>query len=342
MTSLALPSSSMKALLQPDFGQSDVLRVGSPAVPVPTDDQLRIRVVAAGLNKGDWHLLTGKPYLVRVVGYGFSRPTRPIPGMAVAGVVESVGAKIRNFRVGDEVFGEINRGAFADYVCVGEKELALKPASVSFADAAALPVAATTALQGLEEAGGLRAGQRVLINGAAGGVGSFAVQIGKVLGAHVTGVCSLRNQAMVRELGADEVIAYDQQDFTRGSARYDLILDMVGNHPLSALRAVLSAEGRVVSGAGGAENDWFGPLGGILGGLLSNLFNRQRFVPLANVPRQADLIRIAQWVESGKFRPYIDHRYSLDQLPEAFRILGTGRSRGRNVVIVDSAAGREG
>ncbi len=342
MSASSPPPSSMKALLQPSYGLPEVLHVGSTAVPAPGDDQLRIRVVAAGLNKGDWHLLTGSPYLVRVMGYGFSRPTRPTPGMAVAGLVESVGAKVRNFRVGDAVFGEINRGAFADYVCVSEKELALKPGSVSFADAAALPVAATTALQGLEEAGGLQAGQRVLINGAAGGVGSFAVQIGKLLGAHVTGVCSLRNQALVQELGADEVIAYDQQDFTRGSARYDLILDMVGNHPLAALRAVLSAEGRVVSGAGGAENQWIGPMFDILGGLLSNLFHRQRFVPLANVPRPADLTRIAQWVESGKFRPFIDHRYTLDQLPEAFRTLGTGHSRGRNVVIVDSAAAREG
>jgi NADPH:quinone reductase-like Zn-dependent oxidoreductase len=332
----------MKALLQPAYGLPEVLQVGTLPVPLPGDDQLRIRVVAAGLNKGDWHLLTGTPLLVRLMGYGFSRPTRPTPGMAVAGVVDAVGAKVQTFRVGDAVFGEINRGAFADYVCVSEKELALKPEALSFEDAAALPVAATTALQGLEEAGALRTGQRVLINGAAGGVGSFAVQIAKLLGAHVTGVCSSRNEALVRSLGADEVIAYDQQEFTAGQARHDLILDMVGNKPLAALRGVLSAEGRVVSGAGGAENRWVGPMFGILAGLVSNLFHRQRFVPLANVPRPADLIRIAQWVEAGKFRPFIDRRYRLEQLPEAFQILGTGHSRGRSVVIVDSAAGREG
>ncbi len=342
MTPSSLPSSSMKAVLQPAYGQPELLQLGRSERPIPSDEQLRIRVVAAGLNKGDWHLLTGTPYLVRLMGYGFSRPNKPIPGMAVAGWVEAVGGKVQAFAVGDAVFGEINRGAFAEYVCVSEKELSLKPSSVSFEDAATLPVAATTALQGLEEAGGLQAGQRVLINGAAGGVGSFAVQIAKILGAHVTGVCSARNGELLRSLGADEVVAYDQKDFTKEQARYDLILDMVGNHPLAALRGVLTPKGRVVSGAGGAENSWVGPMLGILGGMISNLYNAQRFVPLANVPRPKDLIRIVQWVEAGKIRPFIDRRYTMAQLPEALTVLGSGHSRGKSVVLVDSVAVAEG
>jgi NADPH:quinone reductase-like Zn-dependent oxidoreductase len=323
----------MKAVLQPAYGSPEVLRQADVDRPVIHDDGVLVKVIAGALNKGDWLLLTGKPYLLRAA-FGLRKPTQPIPGMAMAGRVEAVGRNVDTFQVGDEVFGEINRGGFAEYVCVTAKEVAHKPARLSFEEAAALPVAATTALQGLRDAGKLQPGQSVLINGAAGGVGTFAVQIAKALGAEVTGVCSAPNVELVRSIGADHVIDYGRQDFTRGDCRYDVIFDLVGNQPLSACRRVLTERGRFVASAGGAENAWIGPMFLILTGLASNLFSSQAYVSLMARPNKDDLVTLCGLVDAGRVNPVIDRRYPLEELPEAMRHLGRGHSRGKSVITV--------
>ncbi len=324
----------MKAILQPAYGLPDVLRLAEVDRPVVRDDGVLVRVIAASLNKADWHLLTGTPYLIRAAGFGLLEPKQPIPGRAMAGRVEAVGRNVRAFQVGDEVFGEIERGAFAEYVCVGEQEVAHKPADLTFEEAATLPLAGTTALQALRDAGRLQPGQSVLINGAAGGVGTFAVQIAKALGAVVTGVCSAGNVELVRSIGADHVVDYGKEDFTRGDRRYDVILDLVGNQPPSACRRVLTEHGRLVSGAGGAENTWVGPMVSILAGLASNLYSRQPFVPLVAKPAKEDLIALRGLVEAGKVKPVIDRRYTLGEVPEAMRYLGQGHTRGKSVITL--------
>jgi NADPH:quinone reductase-like Zn-dependent oxidoreductase len=292
-----------------------------------------VKVVATGLHRGDWILLTGKPYLLRLMGFGLLAPKHPIPGMAVAGVVEAVGRNVRRFSPGDAVFGEIGGGGFAEYVCVHEHELAPKPAGVGFEEVATLPVSATTALQGLRDAGRLQAGQSVLINGAAGGVGTFAVQIAKALGARVTAVCSTANVEMVKSLGADDVIDYTQADFTAQDQRYDVILDLVGNRPLAACRRVLAERGRFVACAGGTENDWTGPMLATLLGVAGNLFSTQVFVPLAAKPNQQDLATVAGFVAAGQVRPVIGRRFALHEVTEGMRYLGTGHSRGKSVIV---------
>ncbi|MES2640214.1 MAG: NAD(P)-dependent alcohol dehydrogenase [Myxococcota bacterium] len=328
------PVGTMKAILQPAYGQPDILVLGNVARPQMQDDGVLVRVVAASLNKADWHFLTGAPYLFRLSGVGFTRPHKPILGMAMAGRVEAVGANVKAFRVGDEVFGEIDRGAFAEYVCVTEKELAHKPATLSFEETATLPLAGTTALQGLRDAGRLQPGQSVLINGAAGGVGTFAVQIAKSLGAEVTGVCSTGNVALVRSIGADHVVDYTQEDFTRQDRRYDVLFDLVGNQPLSACRRVLKEQGRLVSSSGGAEHAWVGPMVLLLTGMASNLYSRQPFVPLVARPDPADLLALRAFVEAGQVKPVVDRRYTLAEVPEAMRYLGQGRTRGKSVITL--------
>ena len=324
---------SMKAILQPAYGLPEVLVLAEVDRPAVHDDGVLVRVVAAGVNKGDWVLLTGTPYLIRMAGYGLLKPSKPTPGMAIAGRVEAVGVKVGAFQIGDEVFGEINRGGFAEYVCVGEQELAKKPPGLSFEEAATLPVA-TTALQGLRDAGQLQPGQSVLINGAAGGVGTFAVQIAKAMGAEVTGVCSARNVELVRSLGADHVIDHGKEDFTCGDRRYDLIFDLVGNHSVSARRRALTEHGRLVASAGGAEHPWVGPMFQVILGLASNLVSTQPFVSLLNKPNRADLTALGELTEAGKIKPVIDRRYSLAEVPEAMRYLGLGHSRGKSVILL--------
>jgi NADPH:quinone reductase-like Zn-dependent oxidoreductase len=326
-------SQTMKAILQPTYGLPEVLLHAEVDRPRIHDHGVLVKVVAAGINKGDWVLLTGTPYLLRIGGFGLRKPNEPIPGMAVAGRVEATGRNVTAFQVGDEVFGEINRGGFAEYVCATEQELAHKPASLSFEATATLPIA-TTALQGLRDAGHVLPGQSVLINGAAGGVGTFAVQIAKALGAEVTGVCSSGNVELVRSLGADHVVDYSKEDFTRGTRHYDVILDLVGNQALSACRGVLTERGLFVASAGGADRKWFGPMFSILAGLTSNLFSTQTFVPLLNKPNKADLATLAAMVELGQITPVIDRRYTLDEVPEAMRYVGLGHSRGKSVITM--------
>lgn len=331
---LSVRPALMNALLQRAYGQPDVLAVAEIERPALTPDGVLVRVLGAAVNKGDWHLLTGTPYLIRVAGYGVRTPTRPIPGMAIAGRVEAVGVNVKSFKPGDEVYGEINRGGFAEYVCVGAEALAHKPASLSFEEAATLPVSATTALQGLRDAGKLQPGQSVLINGAAGGVGTFAVQIAKAMGAVVTGVCSAGNVALVRSIGADHVIDYCTEDFTKGERCYDVIFDLVGNHSRAACRRVLTERGRLLAAAGGAEHAWVGPMVDVLLGLASNLVSRQPFVPVMNKPNKEDLDALAALVEAGKVKPVIDRRYTLGETPEGMRALGEGHTRGKSVVTI--------
>ncbi len=332
-TSPSMPL-TMRAILQPAYGLPEVLVPAEVERPALRDDGVMVRVVAAALNRGDWHLLTGKPYLVRLAGFGVLKPKRPIPGMAIAGRVEAVGPEVRALQVGDEVMGEINRGAFAEYVCVNPLELARKPACLSFEEAATLPVAATTALQGLRDAGQLQAGQSVLINGAAGGVGTFAVQLARAMGAEVTGVCSARNQDLVRSLGAAHVIDYAREDFTRGERRYDLIFDLVGNQPLAACKGVLAPRGRLVASAGGGEREWVGPMFLVLAGLASNVGSTQTYVSLMAKPNPEDLAILAGYAERGELRAVIDRTCTLAEVPAALSALGGGHTRGKIVVSV--------
>jgi NADPH:quinone reductase-like Zn-dependent oxidoreductase len=326
--------SMMRALLQSGWGGPEVLTLGEAPVPAITKDGVRIRVVAAAVHKGDWHLLTGTPYLIRVAGYGLLKPTEPVPGMAVAGRVEAVGGKVVDFKAGDEVFGECVRGGFADFAVLPAKHLAIKPPELSFEAAAALVVSATTALQGLRDAGKLEARQSVLINGASGGVGTYAVQIAKAMGATVTAVCSAKNAELVRSLGADHVIDYAKEDFTKGDVRHDVIFDLIGNQPLSACRSVLKEKGRFVACAGGSDHLWSGPLVPMLTGLASNLFSSQPFVPLMAVPTRESLDAVAAMVVAGTVRPVIDRRLPLGDVALAMAELGTGHARGKTIITL--------
>ena len=323
----------MRAVLQSAYGGAEALSVGEAPVPGVPADGVRVRVAAASLNKGDWHLLTGTPYLVRLA-FGLTPAGRPVPGMAVAGVVEAVGAAAAGFSVGDRVVGQLKGGGFAPFALARPAELARLPDGFSFEDAATLPIAATTALSGLRQAGRLQADQSVLINGASGGVGHFAVQIAKLLGATVTAVCSGANVEAVRALGADRVIDYQTTDFTQGEARYDVIFDIVGNHPLAACRRVLTPKGVFVACAGGAENVWVGPMVGIASGVASNLWSSQRFAPAVDDPSGAAFEALLGWLAAGRLRPWISARVGLEAIPAALGAMGSGRTRGKIVVAV--------
>lgn len=323
---------TMRALLQTRYGGADALHVAEVPTPTLTPGLVLVQGVNAALNRGDWHLLTGTPYAVRLAGYGLTRPTRPIPGMAIAGRVMAVGAGVTGFEVGDAVLGEINRGAFAEWVCAEPSALAKMPAGLSFEQAATLPVSGTTALQGLRDAGQLKAGESLLVIGAAGGVGGFGVQLGRHFGAEVTGVCSARNVETVRLMGAHHVINYTNQRLSEHPGRFDVILDMVGAEPLATLRGLLKPGGRLVSGSGGQDNALFGPMIPILRGLFSNLGSAQRFVPLMNKPTVADLDLLCGLVASGAVTPDISDRLPLDALPAVLDHMGEGHTRGKVVV----------
>jgi NADPH:quinone reductase-like Zn-dependent oxidoreductase len=325
----------MKAIVYHEFGSPDVLRLEEVEKPVPNDNQILVRVRAVSVNPLDWHFLEGIPYIARPLAFGFLKPTVTRLGVDYAGTVEAVGKNITEFKPGDEVYGN-KFGAFAEYVVTSDKSLALKPASLTFEQAASLPVAALTALQGLRDYGKLQPGQKVLINGASGGVGTFAVQIAKAFGAEVTGVCSGRNVELVRSLGADHVIDYTKEDFTSRAERYDLILDNVGNQPLSGFRRVLTPTGKYVVVGGGGVNDsrWTGPMIGVIKMLtLKTFVNQEMRMMLADMSRK-DLAVLADLIQAGKVKPVIDRTYALNQLPEAMRYLEEGHARGKVVVTV--------
>jgi len=319
---------TMKAIVQTEYGSADVLRVEEIAQPVPEPDEVLVRVHAAGLDRGTWHLLTGRPYLIRVMGFGLRGPKNPVPGLDVAGAVVAVGADVTRFKVGDEVFG-VGKGSFAEYARAREDKLARKPANLTFEQAAVVAVSGLTALQGLRDAGRLEAGQRVLIVGASGGVGTFAVQIAKSFGAEVTGVSSTAKVDLVRSIGADHVIDYTRDDFADGAQRYDLILDIGGNSSLSRLRRALTQRGSLVIVGGEEGGRWFGGVDRQLRGLALSPFVRQRLTTFISKEHHADLERLTELIEAGELTPIVGTTYPLDQVPEAIRHLEAGRVRGK-------------
>jgi len=332
----AAPVNPMKAIVYCDYGTSDVLRLENIEKPVPADNQLLIKVRAAALNPLDWHFMRGTPYVMRLQA-GLRKPKSIRLGVDFAGTVEAIGTNVTQFKPGDEVFGG-GAGAFAEYVCVGEdRAIALKPANLTFEQAAAVPIAAVTALQALRDKGKVRPGQKVLINGASGGVGTFAVQLAKTFGADVTGVCSTRNIDMVRSLGADQVIDYTKEDFTKSGQRYDLILDNVVNHSLSECRRVLNPQGRYVMIGGGGPNErrWIGPLARPLQALASSPFVSQEMGMMLAQLNKKDLALLGEFMQSEKVTPVIDRRYTLSEVPAAIRYLEEGHARGKVVVNLE-------
>lgn len=323
----------MRALVQSGYGSTDVLRVGSLACPRAEEGEVLVQVQAAGLDRGTWHLMTGRPYMMRLMGFGFSAPKCPVPGLDVAGTVVEVGPKVTRFRVGDAVFG-IAQGSFAECARAREDKLALKPSSVSFEQAAVLSVSGSTALQSLRDVGNLQAGERVLIIGASGGVGTFAVQLAKHFGARVTGVCCTSKVELVRGLGADRVIDYTQRDFADGTESYDLILDIGGNTPLARLRRALTATGRLVFVGSENTSNWSGGFGRPLWAMTIAPFVRQRFSMLMAREHHSYFEQLGALVESGALTAAIDRRIGLDGVAEALRDLEAGKVRGKVVVSV--------
>ncbi len=321
----------MKAITQDTYGSTDVLRLSDIDKPVPGDDDVLIRVHAAGVDPGVWHLMTGLPYLVRLMGPGFLKPKVRVRGRDVAGTVETVGKKVTQLKAGDSVYG-ICDGAFAEYVCAKAKQFAPKPANLTFEQAAAVPISAMTALHGLRDAGQLKPGQRVLVIGASGGVGSYAVQLAKAFGADVTGVCSTSKTDLVRSLGADHVIDYTREDFTDGSRRFDLILDTGGRRPLSQLRRALGPRGILVIIGGEGGGRLFGGFERQMLAPLRSLFSGQKLLGLMPDERQEDLFTLKDLIEARKVAPVVDKTYLLSEAAEAVRYLKEGHARGKLVI----------
>ena len=321
----------MKAIVCRRYGPPAVLAIEDVDRPVPGDGEVLIRIRAAAVNPLD-KVFRGTPYVLRPL-FGLRRPKDTRPGRDVAGQVEAVGNGVTRFKPGDDVFG-VCRGAFAEYGCAAESRLASKPAGVTFEQAAAVPVAGLTALQGLRDRGQAQAGHAVLLNGAAGGVGTFAVQIAKSLGAEVTGVCSTRNVDLVRSLGADRVIDYTREDFTRGTERYDLIFDCVANRSLLALKRLLKPAGKYLAIGAPAQGRWFGPLGRVLRTFVFSRIVSRRFQLFLAKVRSEDLAVLAELLEAGKVRPVIDRSYALAQVPEALQYLEEGHVRGKLVIAI--------
>lgn len=317
----------MKAIVQNSYGSPDQLELEDVPKPVANEDQVLVRVHAASLNAGDYFTVMGSPWLVRFT-VGFPRPKNHILGWDLAGRVEAVGRNMTQFQPGDAVYAAVNH-SLAEYVSVAADKLAAKPANLTFEQAAAVPTAGLTALQGLRDAGKLQSGQKVLINGASGGVGTFAVQIAKALGAEVTGVCSTRNVDMVRSIGADYVIDYSKQDFTQGEQRYDLILDNVGNRSFSDLRRALNPQGVVVPNSG------HGGMTYVFKAFLLSPFTRQVARPYIANTHSEDLVALKELIESGLVTPVIDRTYPLSRTPEALSYTGKGHVRGKVVIVVE-------
>ena len=324
----------MKAIVYTKYGPPDVLELRDVEKPVPKDDEILVRVHAASLNAYDWHLLKADPFLVRLMGAGLFKPKNKILGADIAGRVVEVGGKVEGFRPGDAVFGDIagsGSGGFAEYACGRVSALAPKPANLSFEEAAAVPMAALTALKGLRDNGRIRPGQKVLINGASGGVGTFAVQLAKVFGAEVTAVCSTGKIDLARSLGADHVIDYTKEDFTRNERRYDLILAVNGYHPITAYRRALAPNG-IYAIAGGSMAQIY--QGMLLGPLMSIAGGKKMGAVMAKTNRQ-DLVLLKELLEAGRIVPVIDRRFPLSGVPDALRYLIEGHARGKVVITMD-------
>jgi NADPH:quinone reductase-like Zn-dependent oxidoreductase len=333
----------MKAIVIDRYGSPDVLELRDIDPPVVEDDGILVRVHAASVNPYDWHVLTGLPYVGRV-RFGLRRPNVNGLGADLAGQVEAVGNNVAQFRPGDEVYGEVDGegpghpmlelGSFAEYVSVSEGSVVSKPANLTFEQAAAVPMAGMTALQALRDWGAVQPGQKVLINGASGGVGTFAVQIAASFGAEVTGVCSTRNVDMVRSIGAEQVIDYTQEDFTQTGPRYDLILDLVGNRSLSECRRVLNPEGVYVASFGQPDHRWLGPMAHLVGMTVLSPFVSQKLVQRSMNRTNEDLVVLKELIEADRVTPVIDRTYPLAEVPEAIRYLDEGHARGKVVITV--------
>jgi NADPH:quinone reductase-like Zn-dependent oxidoreductase len=322
----------MKAIVQDRYGSADVLELREIDVPQPGDDDVLLRVHAAGVDPGVWHLMTGLPYLVRVIGFGFSAPKQRVRGMDAAGIVAAVGKNVTQFKPGDAIFGTCD-GSFAEFGCGKAARFAPKPASLSFEQAAAVPVSGMSALNGLR-LGKLERGQKVLVIGAAGGVGSYAVQLAHAFGANVTGLCSTSKVELVRELGADHVIDYTLEDFTDGSHCFDLILDTAGRRPVSELRRALSARGTLVIVGGEGGDRWLGGFQRQIFAPLRAQFGQQKLLGLSFEERQQDLFTLKALIDSGRVRPIVDKTYPLGAAAEALRYLEQGHARGKVVLSV--------
>src|SRR5205809_5695342 len=332
----AAPNNPMKAIVYCDYGVAN-LKLEEIEKPVPNDDQILVRVRAASVNPYDWHFIEGTPKIMRAMGVGLRKPKDTRLGVDFAGTVEAVGKNVTQFKPGDEVFGG-RGGAFGEYVCPrATRAVALKPANITFEQAASVNIAGITALQALRDKGKVQPGQKVLINGASGGVGTFAIQIAKSLDADVTGVCSTRNVDLVKSLGADHVIDYTKEDFTKSAERYDVMLDNVGNRSLSECRQVLTPNGNyVLIGGGGAnEQGFLGGLGKALWAMVFSKFVNQQMGMMMADANGKDLTILAEMMQSGKLKPVIDRTYKLDQVPEAIRYVEQGHARGKVVIAVE-------
>src|SRR5213075_2448743 len=333
----AAPKNPMKAIVYCDYGLAN-LKLEEVEKPVPNDDQLLVRVRAASVNPYDWHFVEGTPKIMRAMGVGLRKPKDTRLGVDFAGTVEAVGKNVTQFKPGDEVFGGRD-GAFAEYVYPrANRAVALKPANITFEQAASVNIAGITALQAIRDKGNVQPGQKVLINGASGGVGTFAVQIAKSFGADVTGVCSTKNVDLVRSLGADHVIDYTKEDFAKGTERYDVILDNVPNHSLSECRRILTPNGKYVMIGGGGPNDsrWVGPFGRVIKTMVLSPFTSQKMGMMMADANGKDLTVLADMMQSGKLKPVIDRTYkSLAEIPDAIRYLEEGHARGKVVISVE-------
>lgn len=331
-TSVTALKTKMKAIVHDRYGGADVMKLREIDRPKIGDDDVLVRVAAAGMDRGVWHLMAGMPYVIRL-GFGLRAPKNPVLGMDVAGRVEAIGKNVTEFQAGDEVFG-ICSGSFAEYACVSRKKLARKPANLTFEQAAAVPISGGTALQGLRDKGELRAGQKVLIIGAGGGVGTFAVQIAKAFGAEVTGVEGPTKVDMVRSIGADHVIDYRREDFSRMGQRYDVILDIAGNRSLRDLRRALLPKGTLVI-TGGEEGDrWIGGTDRMLRAMALSPFVGQKLRGFVASEGREHLDVLTEFIEAGKITPVIDSTYPLSETPEAMRHLLEGHPRGKIVITV--------
>lgn len=322
----------MQAIVQERYGSADVLELKEIDRPEVADDELLVKVHAAGLHQGDWHLMTGLPYIARL-GLGLRKPKSRIRGMDLAGTVEAVGKAVTQFRPGDDVFGWSD-GTFAEYARAPESNFVPKPSRLTFEQAAAVPNSAMAALHGLRDAGRIKAGQNVLIIGAAGGVGSFAVQIARAFGARVTGVCSTAKVELVRSIGADHVIDYTKEDFTRSPARYDLILDTAGRRPLRDLRRALTPAGTLVLVGGEGGDRWLGGFQRHIWAAMLSPFVRHQLRMLYSVERNEDLATLAELIEAGNLTPVIDRSYPLTKTADAMRYLAQGHAAGKTVITV--------
>jgi NADPH:quinone reductase-like Zn-dependent oxidoreductase len=323
----------MKAIVRTKYGSPDVLKLRGIDKPEIGDDEVLVHVHAAGMDRGVWHVMTGLPYPIRLAGYGLRAPNNPVIGSDVAGVVEAVGENVTRFQPGDEVFG-IGKGSYAGYVCAREDKLAPKPANLTFEQAAVVAISGLTALQGLRDHGRVQPGQKALIIGASGGVGTFAVQIAKALGAEVTGVCSTTKVDMVRSIGADHVIDYSREDFAEGDQRYDLILDIGGNSSLARLRRALTPQGTLVIVGGETDGRWLGGTDRQIRALVLSPFVGHKLGTFISSENHEDMIVLKDLIESGKVTPGIDRTYPLSEVPEAIRYLEGGHTQGKVVITV--------